>query len=158
MAFSMQGQQQTNWCWAACAASIKLFYTPSSNWTQCLLANSAFSRTDCCTNPVPSACNIGWTFKQALQLTGNFDHQITQKAALVAIRRDVDKCRPIAASIFWHGGGGHGVVIYGVEDHILGAKIYVADPFFGNSLMRYSSFPANYQTGADWTITDFTKP
>lgn len=39
--FSMQHQQQSNWCWAATATSVALFYQPASGWTQCQVASSA---------------------------------------------------------------------------------------------------------------------
>src|SRR5436190_707981 len=33
--FTMQLQQQTQWCWAAVSVSINLFYHPASGQTQC---------------------------------------------------------------------------------------------------------------------------
>ncbi|MEX2552467.1 MAG: hypothetical protein WD627_05655 [Actinomycetota bacterium] len=33
--FDMQLQTQSNWCWAATAASVSLYYWPWSGWTQC---------------------------------------------------------------------------------------------------------------------------
>ena len=158
MNFSIQTQQQSQWCWAACVVSINLFYNPSSGWTQCLLANAVFSQTDCCTNGGSAACNRPNHLAPALQITGNYDHTLQGKAALDPITREIRNCRPIGVTIAWDGGGAHAVVIYGYKYELLGAKIYIADPFYGNSLLRYSSFPANYQGGATWTITDFTKP
>jgi hypothetical protein len=38
--FTMQHQQQTNWCWAAVSTSVALFYDPVSTWTQCAVASA----------------------------------------------------------------------------------------------------------------------
>ena len=49
--FTMQVQTQSNWCWAATATSVSLFYTSSSTWTQCTVANGELNLTDCCSRP-----------------------------------------------------------------------------------------------------------
>jgi len=36
--FSMQQQDQTNWCWAAVAASVVRYYHADTQWTQCRIA------------------------------------------------------------------------------------------------------------------------
>src|SRR4051794_38807258 len=38
--FTMETQQQSNWCWAAAATSIFKFYSNSNQWSQCSVAGS----------------------------------------------------------------------------------------------------------------------
>ena len=44
--FTMQQQEQTNWCWAAASTSVSHFYDSSSAWTQCKVANTQLGRMD----------------------------------------------------------------------------------------------------------------
>src|SRR5260370_26671301 len=61
MSFSVQRQLQSNWCWAAVAASIADYYDPNTTETQCTIANRCLKRTDCSTTvgrcAPNSACN-----------------------------------------------------------------------------------------------------
>ena len=53
------GQQESNWCWAACGQMVDEYLNPLPPTVQCQMANAAFGRTDCCVNPSSSACNVG---------------------------------------------------------------------------------------------------
>ena len=53
LAFVIEPQLQTNWCWAAVSKSVSWFYDQSSPWTQCRVANAALPRTDCCGGKPP---------------------------------------------------------------------------------------------------------
>jgi len=55
--FTMQPQQQTQWCWAAVSVSINLFYHPASGRTQCAVANTAMGQTTCCQDGSSAQCN-----------------------------------------------------------------------------------------------------
>src|ERR1700712_5760583 len=62
LALTVKQQQETTWCWAAVGTSIAAFYTATSRWTQCLVANGALPRKDCFAGPPassnPAGCNI----------------------------------------------------------------------------------------------------
>ena len=58
LAFNMQAQTQSNWCWAATARSVSHYYWFLSQWSQCNIACAELSLTTCCDAPVPDACNI----------------------------------------------------------------------------------------------------
>jgi hypothetical protein len=48
LGFSMQRQQQTQWCWSAVSTSTSLFYRPGSGWSQCSLVNQELGQTGHC--------------------------------------------------------------------------------------------------------------
>src|SRR4051794_1237702 len=64
--FNMQHQVQDQWCWAATAASVSLFYNRTSTWTQCLVAAQIMGTT-CCVALAP--CNKPWYLNDALSVT-----------------------------------------------------------------------------------------
>src|SRR5262249_49866891 len=59
--FTMQHQEQTQWCWSATATSVSQYYNAASTWTQCSLVNAELGRTDCCSAPSSNDCNQPWT-------------------------------------------------------------------------------------------------
>src|SRR5947208_3058242 len=65
LAFNMQAQTQSNWCWAATARSVSHYYWFLSRWSQCNIACAELSLTTCCDAPVPDACNVSWWMDKA---------------------------------------------------------------------------------------------
>ena len=132
VAFDMQAQTQSNWCWAATATSVSRFYWLWSTWTQCRVANGELGRTDCCDSTVPSACNVPWYLERALTRTSNFV-STTGQASFQQVRDEIDAGRPVGARIGWSGGGGHFMVIYGYS-FIAGVEhLDIHDPIYGKS-------------------------
>ncbi|QLY28669.1 papain-like cysteine protease family protein [Nocardia huaxiensis] len=162
LAFTMEAQTQTNWCWAATATSVSHYYWWFSHWKQCKVACGELSRTDCCGSPVPSECNVPWYLDRALTRTDNFD-SYTGTITFDRIKQEIDAGRPIGARIGWNGGGGHFMVIYGYGYfHGLdqfGAMRYVDidDPIYGKQHLTLDDFTSNYQGSGSWTHTFFTK-
>lgn len=156
LAFNMQAQTQSNWCWAATATSVSHFYWFISSWTQCRVANDELGHNDCCNNPVPSACNVPWYLDRALTRTNNFV-SVTRPASFQQIRDEIDAGRPVGARIGWSGGGGHFMVIYGYS-LVAGVEYFdIDDPIYGKSHLTVSDFSSNYQGSGTWTDTYFTK-
>jgi hypothetical protein len=155
--FNMQAQTQTNWCWAATSSSVSHFYFAASQWSQCLIASSELSRTDCCNSPVPSACNVPWYLDRALTRTSNFQSIVSGTIPFSTICSEIAAGRVIGARIGWNGGGGHFMCIYGCST--VGAVQYVdiADPIYGNSHITLTTFTNSYQGSGQWTHTYFTK-
>ncbi len=145
--FTMQQQQQTQWCWAAVSTSINLYYHPASGQTQCAVANVAMNQTTCCQNGGSAQCNQPWFLDQALQLVNNLNAWSPGKAALATVKAEIDACRPFCLRIAWKGGGGHFVVVRGYS----WAGMNIADPWYGNSVMNYATFPSYYHGGGTWT-------
>jgi hypothetical protein len=156
LAFTMQPQQQTNWCWSAVATSVTLYYDPGSTWVQCTVANAELGQTTCCTNGATSQCNQPWYLDLALTRVGNLDHWAGGSIALSAVENEIDSGRLVGARIGWSGGGGHFVVLEGYQEDGAGF-VYVEDPWYGPSYVGYDTFRTAYQGSGSWTHTYFTR-
>jgi Papain-like cysteine protease AvrRpt2 len=154
--FVMQHQQESNWCWAAMAASVSSFYS-GTDVQQCTIVNAIFAARpcDCCTNP--SACNAGNDAGAALQYTGNLQSVEVGPMAVSRVAAQMGLHRPVAVRIAWSGAGAHIVALTGVS--VDRTMIAVQDPWFGSSLVSYAGFPKNYHdVGASWTHSILTQP
>ena len=152
--FNIQPQQQTQWCWAAVAVSVNLYYQSGSGWSQCKLVNQEFGRADCCQKGSSSACNQPYYPEIALQTLGNLLRWAASRATLNEAKTEIDKERPLCLGIGWSGGGGHAVALYGCRYE----QIYIADPWYGRSLQYYNNFPGSYHGGGNWITTYWTTP
>jgi len=104
---------QTNWIWAAVAATISRYYDPNSPWTQCAIANSAFNRVDCCNNP--GLCNISSSLDAGLTATGNLAFAggpVTKDS----IAGELGAGNLVCVHISWPGGGGEIGIIFGYAE------------------------------------------
>lgn len=156
--FTMQQQQQSEWCWAAVSTSAALFYNPASPWTQCTLVNAQLNQTTCCQGGSASPCNQPWFLESALQATGNLDHFSTGSEPLPSVENQIAKGAPLGVRIGWQGGGGHFIAVVGYDDSQPGAEtVTVADPLYGPSIVSYSTFLNSYQGSGSWTHSYFTK-
>lgn len=145
--FTIQHQDWIEWCWAANAVSVNLYYHPASGQTQCALANIALGQTTCCVDGSTPECNQPWFLDQALQLVGNLNAATSGKIAMNKVKSEIDNCRPLCMRIGWTGGGGHFTTVYGYA----GQHLYIGDPWYGNSVVTYQTFPSTYQGGGTWT-------
>jgi len=148
-------QTQTNWCWAAVTAGVSLFYSKTSPWTQCLLANKVLHQTTCCADGSTVACNQPSTYPAALGATGNYDHTIPGPLDMKGIKAQIDANRPVCGAIKWTINTGHAVVVYGYD----GTKnsVWIADPGSGESFITLDSLQKNYQGAGKWDQTYLTK-
>ena len=153
ISFTMQPQQQTEWCWAAVSTSINLYFNPASGQTQCAVANVAMNQSTCCQDGSSAQCNQPWFLDQALQIVGNLNAWSPGKAALATVKAEINGCRPFCLRIAWNGGGGHFVTVYGYSWW----GINIADPWYGTSAVPYATFPSTYQGGGTWTDNYTTK-
>jgi len=156
LGFTMQHQEQTQWCWAAVSVSINRFYHPASGQTQCAVANVAMGQTTCCQNGGSAQCNQPWFLDQALQMVNDLNAWSPGKAAFAKVRNEIDNCRPLCLRIGWNGCGGHFVTAYGYATQP-NQRMNVADPWYGNSVVRYNLFPSGYQGGGSWTDSYTTR-
>ena len=160
LAMSVQPQRETNWCWAAVSVSICAFYNAVTIWTQCLVANAALPRTDCCSasaNSDPALCNTPWYLDVALQVTANFRQMIAAPLSFTAVQTEVNGSQPIGCRIGWTGGGGHFVAIVGWLTGSSGTDyIDVSDPIYLDSQIAFANFAGAYQSGGSWTHSYLT--
>src|SRR5947207_5493093 len=94
LGFTMQPQQQTEWCWAAVSVSVNLYFHATSGQTQCAVANTAMGQTTCCPDGGSTQCNQPWFLDLALQLVGDLNAWSSGKAALASVKTEVLACRP----------------------------------------------------------------
>lgn len=147
--FSIETQTQSNWCWAAVAASVGHYYQ-TGNWSQCGIASNALNFS-CCDNPWQ--CNVYGYLDIALTITHSFNSKTFSRIEEPVISNEIQTGRPVCLRCAWNGGGAHFVVIYGVNSgHIL-----VADSIYGYSVNQLENFPAAYQSGGQWTHTYLTQ-
>ncbi len=151
----MQHQERDLWCWAAVASSVSHFYATRSPWTQCSIANSELSRTDCCD---PDACNQTNRLDAALETTGNLDSWNPGVMLYPDICAAINDKRPPCCRIAWDGDSGHFVAIVGYTDDGQGSgKLAIEDPLYGASPYGYDDFCSRYRTNGVWTHSYLTK-
>src|SRR5262245_55532768 len=153
--FSMQHQQQTNWCWAAVSTSVALFYNPASTWTQCAVANGELGRNDCCGTGASGPCNVYGFLGSSLTRVGHLDHQTGSTSTFAQVQSEVNGGRPLCVRTAWSGGGAHFLAIIGYR--ILSNILAVDDPWYGKSDVSYSTFLTAYQGTGSWTHSYFTQ-
>jgi Papain-like cysteine protease AvrRpt2/Repeat of unknown function (DUF346) len=155
LTFTMQHQQQTNWCWAAVATSVSLFCDPASTWTQCTVANAELSRTDCCGDGASGPCNVYGFLDTSLTTVGHLDHWTGSSSTFAELRTEIDAGRPLCARTAWSGGGAHFLAIIGYR--ILQEMLAVDDPWYGKSDVSFATFGSSYQGTGTWTHSYFTR-
>ena len=160
LAFTMHVQEQDNWCWAATAMSVSLFYNSGSSWTQCTVANQILSLptgVGCCPNGSIPACDVPWYLDRALAATSNLLDVRSGTVGFSDLAALIGSANPLGARIAWSGGGGHFVVLHGWKKTTVGEFVDVADPFNGStSQVRYSDFLSSYRSTGSWTHSYWT--
>jgi hypothetical protein len=167
--FSMQRQEQTQWCWSAVATSVSHFFDPASKWRQCVLVNEELGQSNCCQNGSSTECNQPWYLDKALKRTGNLSYITAGTSTLQGLVDEISARRPFGARIGWSGGGGHFVILSGYEIGVstgggfpprvsTSEWVLIDDPWYGESWSRYNDFAVRYQGSGAWTHSYFTRP
>jgi hypothetical protein len=174
LTFRIQHQEQTEWCWAAVAASVQQYFEPDSEpaleLRQCKIANMVV-QTDAVLNPItdpkcckdPQPCNQPASLETALKkihkwrntLVADSSTGATGTLTFAQVQREIDRGRPVCAGITWKSGGGHFVVVRGYRALASGAhQLYIADPDNPSNLVDYDEFTMAYFGEGTWTSTD----
>jgi hypothetical protein len=150
LAFTMETQQETEWCWAATTASVSKFYSAGSAWSQCAIASSCLDQS-CCTAPMP--CNLPYYLESALRTTGNLASDSANSDTFSNVQSEISNDSPVCCHISWAGpeGGGHFVAIYGYDAAT--QDLDIGDPYYGRSTIPYSVFVSKYQGSGTWDYT-----
>ncbi|WP_163380174.1 papain-like cysteine protease family protein [Cyclobacterium sp. SYSU L10401] len=156
--FEMQKQQTSDWCWAANAVSVALFYDENSNWSQqCALVNEVLRRSTCCHQKDSGACSVPLELDVALKKVGHFYGHEEGPLSIREIKRKIDGGFPIAIRIKWDTGHGHFLMITGYDGRQGTPLVFVKDPQFGDAVCPLSLVVNNYQEyGSEWSDTYFT--
>jgi hypothetical protein len=164
---TVEHQQQTQWCWAAVSNSVSHYYDPGSTWTQCTIANAELGQTGCCTNGSSAACNKPWYLDKALTRVGCFQSIASGTLSFATIRSLIGAARPPCARQAWSGGGAHFMAITCCYEGILGLlgesgsmakRLKITDPWYGDSIVDYTTFVSGYQGTGSWTHSYRTEP
>jgi hypothetical protein len=93
---------------------------------------------------LPSVCIKTGGVGDALNVNGNWNKPGHSSLMLAQITTEINAKRPIAIDIKWHSGAQHCIAIAGVLDDML----LICDPIYGESVIQYEAFPAEYHGGA----------
>ena len=140
--FTMQHQEESEWCWSAVTTSIDHHFDASSTRTQCQTVSEE-RRMKCCDSTFrrdPKVCNIPNTVHEPLRRLGWLDAEpLLRPLSFAEIRSEIDKQRPVAVFIRWRmrdgtlGTRGHFFVITGY-DAAVGDVMIEDSLFFGSRL------------------------
>jgi hypothetical protein len=157
LALVMQDQSQSNWCWAAVAASVDAFLGGQGSpgvMSQCQVANAVLGQSTCCTNGGSDACNVDSYLDQALAAVGHSNgnpYQGTASFDAIRLLTSPPYSVPIGVRVSI-GNDGHFLLIVGFIDDQGKQWVHTADPCYGPGTYDLSAFASAYQ-GAQWTYT-----
>jgi Papain-like cysteine protease AvrRpt2 len=163
--FVRQQQEQTNWCWAATAASVAAYYDVNTPWfNQCALANDQLPGAyNCCNSSASLNCNQTWYVTSALQRVGRLDQVQSGSASLGTLQEKIAQRRPVVAVIRWSDGKQHFPLISGWFQVIVSLIPFVQeiwltieDPYYGTVVLSYDRFRTAYQGSGQWVYTCYT--
>jgi len=150
MQYQVDTQEQTFWCWAAVAQSVRAYFAPRSPLSQCEVATETLRRFEnprlnCCRDPVP--CDIPYYLDRALTQVGHLNFVYPAPLSWNDVRYVTRQMnRPLCAYLA-SASSGHYVVI---TDAFLanGAEYLLVhdpdDPFRGAVQIAYDQFRLNY--------------
>jgi hypothetical protein len=156
--FTMQTQQQTEWCWSAVAVSVSDFLDPATppTWTQPTLATALLTKDgagplNCSeTDQAEKACNQPEALDVALTITKNLWKRgflENQRLAFECLQKWSDAQLPVCARIAWREGGFHFIALGGTNTTSSGQQqVWVLDPLPGTppKLWDYESLAEHY--------------
>jgi hypothetical protein len=167
-AFTMQPQQETNWCWAALAVSINDFLDPESDptWTQAklatqLLIDQGIKSPGCIDRPKSRICNRPEALDVALAITENLRQSgamFNQHLTFDCIQNWVKARFPVGARIVWWDGGAHFVALDGCKVTASGHRlVHVQDPndnpTSSPGFLDYDTLVEDYGEAGYWNDT-----
>jgi len=153
--FTIETQQQINWCWAAVGVSINHYFSPAATLKQCELAQKLLG-PGCCGNP--AEFNVAERLENALGAVNRLKQPVLDGHTLtfLQIRQQIDAGLPVCARIGWQGEEtrGHFVVICGYSQSSTGEPwVSIADPYYLDSTIPYEQFVNSYLDAGVWTDT-----
>jgi len=167
MAFPMEQQQQTDWCWDAVAVSVDHYFDPKSPWTQPKFAAKVLHLPQA--EAVQPAADRPFYLSDALAALNLLKDNPQCSLSFSEIQQQLDQNLPVCVHIAWTGGGGsHYVVVTGYSTSPGRTPIVcVSDPWLrdGNIVQwdyeafvfAYSPKYAPYGEG-EWVDTCLVKP
>jgi len=109
--YTLQGQEEHNWCWAASGSMVMTYVSASHAPEQCTEVQDRF-HGNCCVDSASSTCNKpGWPNFEAY----GFKAEQTKKTALSfeQIKSNLEANSPVCFTWLWTTGGGHMLTVDG---------------------------------------------
>ena len=169
-------QKQKNWCWAAVSQTVR---KNNKNFfrLQCKMASAMHapnrSRTYCCGNnnrwenerynnltnaTRRQTCDQANNTGRALRWNKVYQSQISGPANSSDIARQLRANDPVVVSVGWDSGGGHAMIIFGInQSNLAGASYNLWNPGRGRgaeTILRVNLL--RYQGRSNWRTTYFT--
>jgi hypothetical protein len=144
-------QEQNEWCWAACTQMVAA-YLGQPDVKQCELANFLHGQTDCCQNPGSDQCNQPAPLEKVVPVYNHLNiHAIGEAHAetIAVMVRELNAKRPVEVGFLWYGGGGHVVIVRGLDED---GNFAVHDPWFGSGPVTYLGLLTAYGQGR-WGVS-----
>jgi hypothetical protein len=126
LTFPIEHQQETDWCWNACAVSVEHYFDPHSPLTQDTFAEKALGV------PLGDA-NQPWYLQYALEKLNKLKANPPGFMSFAEIQRQLDANLPVGVHIDWGGGSFHYVMITGYEVTGGISKVLISDPILSDS-------------------------
>lgn len=151
-------QEQSNWCWAACAEMIFRYYGVSPT-RQCDFANELFDRTECCLDPSGLNCNQPCEIENLSNLysrKGINSKFLSETVPFSKLQSEINADRPVEVVFYQkRKKRGHLIILHGWR--ITGTEkfVHVNDPKDSDGASRivtYSELLHAYKEGK-WTDT-----
>jgi hypothetical protein len=152
--YQIEQQAHQEWCWAAVGASIKNYFSPDANMTQCQIANLVLGVDDCCNNPFPVGRDTTAALQDVLGKLNALQNTQLPLSPQDIFTQIVTNSLPVGCRIGWFGqnDNGHFVVICGCPVTASGEQwLDIADPFYGNCTIPYDEFVHSYLNAGEWT-------
>jgi Papain-like cysteine protease AvrRpt2 len=146
-------QEQTEWCWAACAQMVLQFY---GNFTvgQCDLASQMFGES-CCGNPSAPLCNKPSQVPTLANIYTPYGHSavlIQNYVPFETLQSEINANRPVEIGLNWGNETGHQLLVCGWDIDSLGQRLLVNDPLQGTGPVYYVNLLRAYGWGY-WQYT-----
>jgi len=155
-------QEQTQWCWAACAIMVARYYGDMNN-QQCDLASWLFSQPNCCSDPSSSLCNgpCRWEYICDVYESPLAFARCVAYAGYIppaSIKYEIDRGRPIECGfVLSDASVGHSVIVSGYYNDV-DDSVYVNDPADGEGAITWTDLLNAYFAGSwNYTWTDLKR-
>ncbi|WP_231641344.1 papain-like cysteine protease family protein [Nocardia sp. NRRL S-836] len=148
--FTMQAQQQTQWCWAAAGTSIAVYHGTSVTQTRfCQLAHDESGTS--CRNSQGDLGEVREAFADlGYSSPGNY---LSGTIGFSSVQSQINLQQPIETRILWSSGGGHMHAVYGYEvDSANRQWVDWADPWGSNTRYNRSTY-SSYRSNSSFTWT-----